>query len=292
MDTSLRPSAPRLACRALPPERFLLSGVHLFDPQQDVDVEGDLLIENGKIAGLGTGVKKPSGIEVINDLRGCWVFPGFVDPHCHLRTPGFEYKEDLVSGSQAAGAGGYVAVVAMANTDPVVDSGPVAAWVLEEAAENASVRVGQVGAVSKGLAGGELAEMLELADSGVVAFSDDGKPVADADLLLHALRYAHGSGRPLLLHLESSSLSVDGVMHEGKWSARLGLRGIPSACETGPLARDLEIVRYVADEITRVGIARGEEGAGSRNRPLAHFQHLSSAESVLCWARARAAARA
>ena len=235
MDTRPRPSAPRLTCRAMPPERFVLCGVHLFDPQHGVDLEGDLLVEDGVIAAFGESLKRPAGVEIVEDVDGCWVFPGFVDPHCHLRTPGLEYKEDLASGSLAAAAGGYVAIVAMANTDPVVDSGPVAAWVLDQAAEKALVRVGQVGAVSKGLKGEELAEMRELADAGVIAFSDDGKPVSDADLLLHALRYLRGTWRPLLLHLENKSLSIDGVMHEGKWSARLGLRGIPSTAESGPL---------------------------------------------------------
>jgi dihydroorotase len=284
MDTSQRPSAPRLACRALPPERFLIPGVHLFDPQQELDSEGDLLVEAGKIAVLGGGVKKATGVEVLDDLRGCWVFPGFVDPHAHLRTPGFEYKEDLASGSLAAAAGGYVTVVAMANTDPVVDSGPVAAWVLDEAEKMAVVRVGQVGAVSKGQRGEELSEMRELADAGVIAFSDDGKPVSDAELLLHALRYARGTGRAVLLHLENQSLSLDGVMHEGKWSARLGLRGIPAVSESGALARDLEIVRYVAAEAWRMassrgGAVEGESAEGSR-APLVHFQHLSAGESV------------
>ena len=188
----------------------------------------------------------------------------------------------------------------MANTDPVVDAGPVASWVLEQAAEEAVVRVGQVGAVSKGLKGEELAEMRELADAGVVAFSDDGKPVSDADLLLHALRYARGTGRPLLLHLENKSLSLDGVMHEGKWSARLGLRGIPAACESGPLARDLEMVRYVAAEETSGGsaaagaasarrAARRPAAAGERpdGVPLVHFQHLSAADSVRLVRRAK-----
>jgi dihydroorotase len=285
MDTSPRPSAPRLACRALPPERFLISGVRLFDPERGVDVQGDLLVEDGKIAALGEGVKRPAGVEVLTDLAGCTVFPGFVDPHAHLRTPGFEYKEDLASGALAAAAGGYVAVVALANTDPVVDSGPVASWVLEQAGKDAVVRVGQVGAVSKELKGEELAEMRELADAGVVAFSDDGKPISDADLLLHALRYARGTGRALLLHLENKSLAMDGVMHEGKWSARLGLRGIPAVCESGPLARDLEIVRYVAAEDKRLAAGRDAAAvsAGPTAQPagpLVHFQHLSAAESV------------
>lgn len=274
MDTCPRPSAPRLACRTLPAERFLLPGVRLFDPQHGVDLEGDLLVQDGVVAALGDGVRRPADVEVVEDVAGCWVFPGFVDPHAHLRTPGYEYKEDLASGSLAAASGGYAAVTAMANTDPVVDSGPVATWVLDQAAKDAVVAVGQVGAVSKRLKGEELAEMRELADAGVLAFSDDGMPVSDADLLLHALRYARGTGRPLLLHLENRSLSVDGVMHEGKWSARLGLRGIPTVCETGPLARDLEIVRYVVAEESRVG------GGTSRAVPLVHFQHLSAADSV------------
>ena len=270
---SMRPSAPKLACSSSPSERFLLSGVHLFDPMLGVDIDGDLLVEDGKIAALGEGAK-PAGAQTIENLKGCWVFPGFVDPHAHLRTPGFEYKEDLVTGTTAAAAGGYVAVVAMANTEPVVDSGAVAGWVLEQVRDKAVVRVGQVGAISKGLKGEELSDMRELVDAGVVAFSDDGRPVADADLLLQALRYARGTRRPLLLHLENATLSVDGVMHEGRWSAKLGLRGIPSVAESGALARDLEIVRYAFAEAERQGAA-GQDGM-----PLVHFQHLSSAESV------------
>jgi dihydroorotase len=279
---SMRPSARRLACGKLPPERFLLSGVHLFDPQHDVEGEGDLLVEDGKLTALGKGAKKPPGVETFDEFQGCWVFPGFVDPHVHLRTPGFEYKEDLASGSLAAAAGGYVTVVAMANTDPVVDSGPVAAWILDEAQNKAVVRVGQVGAISKGLRGEELSEMRELADAGVVAFSDDGKPVEEADLLLHALRYSRGTERPLLLHLENRSLSMDGVMHEGKWSARLGLRGIPAIAEAGPLARDLEIVRYAQAEASRIAARLSAESAatGRPGVPLVHFQHLSAADSV------------
>ena len=287
MGASPHPS-PRLACRAFPSERFLLPGVHLFDPQHGVDLEGDLLVEGGKIAALGDGVKRPAGVEVLDDLAGCWVFPGFVDPHAHLRTPGHEYKEDLVSASMAAAAGGYVAVVGMANTDPVIDSGPLAAWVLDQATKDAVVYVGQVGAVSKGLKGEELAEMRDLAAAGVVAYSDDGKPVSDADLLLHALRYARGTGRPLLLHLENKSLSVDGVMNEGKWSARLGLRGIPSVGESGPLARDLEIVGYVDAEEKRLAATAGKASLNRRGTvPLVHFQHLSSADSVRLLRRAK-----
>ncbi len=296
MDSSPRPSAPKLACRALPPERFLLPQVHLFDPSQGVDRVGDLLVEEGKIGAIADHLPRDPGLEIVDDLSGCWVFPGFVDPHAHLRTPGYEYKEDLASGSAAAAAGGYVAVIGMANTDPVVDSGTVASWVLDQAARDAVIRVGQVGSISKGLRGEELSEMRELADAGVVAFADDGKPVFDADLLLHALRYARGTGRPLLLHLENKSLSLDGVMHEGKWSARLGLRGVPAASESGMLARDLELIRYAAAEAGRLAAARRAAGGTSIDAehdpgamigsdvasgvPLVHFQHLSAADSV------------
>jgi dihydroorotase len=285
MDSSSRPSAPRLACRMLPTERFVLTGVHLFDPQHGLEVQGDVLVEDGKIVALGEGVKRPAGVQTLDEYRGCWVLPGFIDPHAHLRTPGHEYKEDLASGSLAAAAGGYVTVVAMANTDPVVDSGPVATWILDEAQHKAIIRVAQVGAISKGLAGEELAEMRELVDAGVIAFSDDGKPIADADLLLHALRYARGTERPLLLHLENPSLSVDGVMHEGKWSARLGLRGIPGIAESGPLARDLEIIRYAEAEGKRIvdsrdGLGSDSTGGNTPGVPLVHFQHLSTADSA------------
>lgn len=283
MDGGPGPSARRLACRAFPPERFLLPRVHLLDPAQGVDYLGDLLVADGAIAGIGKRLAVDPDIDVLDEYAGCWVFPGFVDPHAHLRTPGFEYKEDLSSGSRAAAAGGYVAVVGMANTDPVADSGTIASWVLSKAAEDAVVRVGQVGSVSKGLKGEELSEMRELADAGVIAFSDDGKPVSDADLLLHALRYARGTGRPILLHEENKSLSLDGVMHEGAWSARLGLKGVPGVCESGPVARDLELVRYAVAEEERLAASRGMRSAGDSGAcagPIVHFQHLSSADSV------------
>ena len=291
MDSSPGPSARRLACRALPTERLILTGVHLFDPNGGLDEEGDVLIEEGKIAALGAGVKKPTGVKTVDIYKGCWVFPGFVDPHCHLRTPGFEYKEDLESGSLAAAAGGYVTIVAMANTSPVVDCGPLATWILDEAAEKAIVRVGQVGSVSKGLEGQELSEMHELAHAGVSAFSDDGRPVADADLLLHALRYARGTELPLMLHVEDPSLSADGVMHEGEWSARLGLRGIPAAAETCMLARDLELIRYADAENERIVASRATKGKVETSRvrrmPLAHLQHVSSGESLRLLRQAR-----
>ena len=247
-------------------------GVHLVDPALGLDRVVDLLVAEGRIAAWGTDLEIPAGATVIAELRGCHVFPGFVDIHTHLRTPGYEYKEDLASGSRAAAAGGYVTVVGMANTSPTVDKGPLAAWVLDEATREADVLVGQVGAVSRGLAGEELAELRELVDTGVVAFSDDGRPVNDSDLLLQALRYLRGTGRPILLHLEDRALSVDGAMHEGRWSARLGLKGIPVAAESGPMARDLEVLRHVNREALVAGREAGETAL--------HFQHLSTAAAV------------
>lgn len=297
MSFPVRRSAPRLACRPVSPQCLFLPSVHLFDPSSGVDRLGDLLVEDGRIAAMGDALPVPQGAEVLAELAGCWVLPGFVDPHAHLRTPGQEYKEDLASVSRAAAAGGFVAVVGMANTEPPVDVGPLASWVLDQAAVEADVFVGQVGALSKGLLGESMAELRDLYEAGVAAFSDDGRPCNNADLLLHALRYLRGARRPVLLHLEDRTLSSGGVMHEGQWSARLGLRGAPAAAESGPLARDLEVVAYAAAEEQAVAaagaamaatgeVATGEaatgeagEGAGPHG-PLVHFQHMSAAESL------------
>ncbi|MCL5942507.1 MAG: amidohydrolase family protein, partial [Actinobacteria bacterium] len=196
MSPSALPPAPRLACRPAPPVRLLLPRVRLLDPELGLDCLADLLLDGGRIAAVGEDLPVSSGARVVEGAAGCAVFPGFVDIHAHLRTPGQEYKEDLASATRAAAAGGFVVVVGMANTDPVVDTGPLATWVLDQAAERASVRVGQVGAVSRGLRGEALAELRELAEAGAAAFSDDGRPLRDVDLFLHALRYLRGTGRP------------------------------------------------------------------------------------------------
>ncbi len=281
---------PRLACRSLAPECLLLPDVHLFDPSCGLDERGSLLVRDGVIAALGKISDPPREAVVLSEVTGCHVFPGFVDMHAHLRTPGQEYKEDIESAARAAAAGGFVLVVGMANTHPVIDGGPLAGWVLDQAATAAAVAVAQVGAVSKGLKGESLAELRELADAGVIAFSDDGRPLEDMDLLLTAMRYLRATGRPLLLHLEDPSLSVDGVMHEGAWSARLGLRGIPAAAEAGPMARDLEVLRTVLGE-EEVGSewghaprTPGATAAGGAPKlssaPRLHFQHVSTSAAV------------
>jgi len=276
MQSSFAGAGPRFLCRPHPPECFVLPDVRLFDPSLGLDTVGDLVVSDGCIGAVGLDAARPDGAEVLEAYRGSTVFPGFVDIHAHLRSPGQEYKEDVASAARAAATGGYVMVIGMANTTPPVDSGPLAAWVLEQAALGADVLVGQVGAVSRGLRGEDLAELRELVDAGVVAFSDDGLPVVDSDLLLTALRYLRGTGRPVLLHLEDRSLSVGGAMHEGAWSARLGIRGIPGAAESGPLAQALEVVRHTCRE---VGTPAAPGGAGTLATPI-HFQHLSAGDSV------------
>src|SRR6185503_15439764 len=165
-------------------------------------------------------------------IRGAHVFPGFVDPHVHLRVPGQEHKEDLDSGTRAAAAGGFVAVVAMPNTDPTVDDATVLRSLREAARREARIPVGFLASVTRGLAGEALTEMAELRAAGAIGFTDDGRPVAAANMLRKALQYQRLCGGVLALHEEDPSLSGKGVMHEGEVSARLGLAGIPSISES------------------------------------------------------------
>jgi dihydroorotase len=194
------------------------------------------------------------------DGGGRHVFPGFVDPHVHLRTPGQEHKEDLDSGTRAAAAGGYVAVVAMPNTDPVVDAAPVLRSLREAARHEARIPVGFLASITRNLAGEALTEMAELADAGALGFTDDGRPVRHAGILRKALQYQRLADRVLCLHEEDPSLSGRGVMHEGEVSARLGLAGIPSISESTLIARDAALAGYEGGRI--------------------HVQHLSARESV------------
>ena len=195
--------------------------------------------------------------------------PGFVDPHVHFRTPGQEHKEDLASGTAAAAAGGYVAVVCMPNTDPTVDDPSVLRALVERAADEALIPIGFAASITRGLAGAELTEMAALAEAGALGFTDDGKPVVAAGMLRRALQYQKLVGLPLALHEEDPSLSLDGVMHEGEVSALLGMAGIPSVSESTLVARDAALAGY-------------EDGR-------VHFQHLSAIESVEALRAAKAA---
>ncbi len=237
-----------------------IQDARVLDPVEGIDAVLDVTIRDGKV----TAIAPPGGPvergERVVDADGLVLAPAFVDPHVHLRTPGREDEEDVASGTRAAAAGGYCALLAMPNTDPVVDSSAVLGALLERARAEADVPVGFLAAITKGQEGGELTEMGELADEGAAGFTDDGKPVASPGLLRRALQYSTAAGPPLALHCEEPSLSRGGHMHEGAASAALGFGGYPSVAETVMVARDL-------------GLARYEE------RPL-HLLHLSARGSV------------
>ena len=259
----------RLDHRVQPPSDLLVRGAHVLDPREGIDALHDVLVRDGEIAEIAppNALEAPDGVEVLAG-EGRHVFPGFVDPHVHLRTPGQEHKEDLDSGTRAAAAGGYVAVVAMPNTDPVVDSAPVLRSLREAARREARIPVGFMASITRDLHGEALTEMAELADAGALGFTDDGKPVHRAGILRKALQYQRLAGRLLCLHEEDPTLSGRGVMHEGEVSARLGLAGIPSISESTLIARDASLAGYEDGRI--------------------HIQHLSARESVDAIAEAKA----
>jgi len=255
--------------RAQAPADLLVRGAHVLDPREGIDAPHDVLVRGGEIAEVGVpgSLEAQDGVEVL-DGEGRHLFPGFVDPHVHLRTPGQEHKEDLDSGTRAAAAGGYVAVVAMPNTDPVVDSAPVLRSLREAARREARIPVGFMASITRGLGGEALTEMAELAASGGLGFTDDGRPVHRAGILRKALQYQRLAGRLICLHEEDPTLSGRGVMHEGQVSARLGLAGIPSISESTLIARDAALAGYEDGRI--------------------HIQHLSARESVAAVAEAKA----
>ena len=244
----------------------IIAGGRLVDPAAGFHGEAvDVRIENGRIAEIGPDLHHPDAETI--DAAGLTVMPGFVDPHVHLRTPGDEEEEDIASGTRAAAAGGFVAILAMPNTSPVVDSAAVLTGLIDTARAEAVVATGFMCAISAGQLGRRLSEMGELAAAGAAAFSDDGRPVVDAGILRRALQYSSMTGLKLALHEEDSSLSAGGQMHEGAVSAELGLKGWPSVAESTMIARDLGLARH--------------EGA-----PL-HICHVSVADSVAEIRRAR-----
>jgi dihydroorotase len=249
----------RLVQAAGPSANVLVRGARVLDPGEGIDARLDVLVRGGEIAALGTAIELPPHTDIV-EADGCTLLPAFIDPHVHLRTPGQEHKEDLATGTAAAAAGGYCSVLAMPNTDPVVDTPQVLDSLHERAAIDARVRVGFLAAISAGLKGEQLAPLGELADHGACGYSDDGRPVLSASLLRRALQYASTTGRVLSLHCEDTSLSRAADMHEGAVCARLGLVGYPSIAEATMIARDLRIAQY--------------EG-----RPL-HICHLHVSESV------------
>jgi dihydroorotase len=259
-----------LDVRAEAPADLLVRRAHLLDPRARLDGPGDVLMRGGRIAEVGAPgtLTAPHENEEV-DAEGLHAFPAFFDPHVHLRTPGREDEEDVESGTRAAAAGGFGGVLAMPNTDPVVDTATVLGSLRERARAEAFVPTGFLAAITRGQAGGELTEMAELADAGAVAFTDDGLPVRSAGVLRLALQYQRLARRPLALHEEDPGLSADGAIHEGAVSALLGIAGIPSISESTMVARDAAIAGY-------------EDGR-------VHMQHLSARGSVEAVERAKSA---
>jgi dihydroorotase len=247
---------------------ILVRGARLVDPRGSIDQAADLLIREGAVAELGEGLEAPEGAEVV-DAAGLHAFPAFVDPHVHLRTPGREDEEDIDSGTRAAAAGGFSAILAMPNTEPVVDSAPVLRSLRERARAEARVPTGFLAAITRGQRGEELTEMSELAGAGAAGFSDDGLPVRSAGVLRQAIQYQRLAGGVLALHEEDPTLSGSGVMHEGPTAAQLGLAGIPSVSESTMVARDCALAAYEGGRI--------------------HVQHLSAHQSLTAVERAKQA---
>jgi dihydroorotase len=218
--------------------RLLIANGYLIDPSQGQNSGRNLLIEDGRVAGLldrSEGV--PEGAEVL-DVTGLVVAPGFIDMHVHLREPGQEYKETIASGAAAAVAGGWTSVCAMPNTDPANDSPAVTRFIIEQAKRAELANVFPIGSITKESKGAELAEMGEMKAAGIVAVSDDGRPVPSAGMMRRAMEYARGFDLTVVDHCEDRTLAAGGSMHEGRWSLMLGLRGIPAAAEEMDAVRD------------------------------------------------------
>jgi len=229
--------------------KLLLTGARVIDPSQNMDTAADVLLENGKIAGIDAelakalNVKDKGKVKTI-DLSGMIVVPGLIDMHTHLREPGFEYKENIASGSAAAVAGGFTSVACMPNSSPINDNRSITEFIKRKAAEAALANIYPIGAISKDSAGAQLTEFWDLKEAGIVALSDDGKPVMDAALMRRALEYASSLGLPVISHCEDMNLSGGGLMNEGYYSTILGLRGIPSIAEEAMVARDILIAEF------------------------------------------------
>jgi dihydroorotase len=253
--------APKLISRLGPGANLIVRGARLFDPRTGLDAARDLVVRDGEIAEIAEpgGAPEIDGAEVIEG-EGLLALPAFVDPHVHLRVPGQEHKEDLETGTRSAAAGGYCAVIAMANTSPPIDSAAVLGSVRDRAEREASIPVGFVANVTRGMAGQELTEMAELSEVGAIGFSDDGLPIANARVLRRALQYQRLAGGVIALHEEDPDLSAGGVMNEGEVSAALGMAGVPAVSESTMIARNCSLALY---EDARI-----------------HVQHLSARVSV------------
>lgn len=245
--------------------KILLTGARVIDPAQKIDANMDVLLENGKIAKIGSdllkSVKSRDSEKVkIIELTGMILTPGLIDMHTHLREPGFEYKETVASGAAAAVAGGFTSIACMPNTSPVNDNRSITEFIRRKAAEADLANVYPIGAISKNSEGSQLTEYWDLKDAGVVALSDDGKPVMDAALMRRAMEYAYSLELPIISHCEDINLSGGGLMNEGYYSTILGLGGIPSIAEEVMVARDISVTEFT--------------------KTCVHIAHVSTAGSV------------
>jgi dihydroorotase len=237
---------------------LVVRGARVLDPVEQIDAVCDVRVDRGVVAQIGANLET-NGHRIIEGA-GLVLAPAFVDPHVHLRVPGGEDEETIASGTAAAAAGGYCALLAMPNTDPVVDSAAVLGSLIEDTKREATVPVGFLAAITRGQEGSELTEMVELAEQGAAGFSDDGRPLVAPALMRRALQYHGIAGRKLALHCEEPTLSRGGQMHEGAVSAELGFTGYPSVAESVMVERDLSLAAY-------------------EEQPL-HLLHLSARESV------------
>lgn len=240
-------------------ESICLRGGRVLDPASKTDARADVLVENGRISAIGPNLPVPAGVRTI-DVADAWVTPGLIDIHVHLREPGQEYKEDILSGTTSAAVGGFTAVCCMPNTKPPNDNRAVTELIIRRAQEVGKVRVYPIGAITQGLEGKALAEMGELKEAGCVAVSDDGRPVMDSEVMRRAFEYARTFNMVLIQHCEDLCLAHGGSMHEGAVSTRAGIRAQPSVAESAMVARDLELVALT----------------GARY----HVAHISAAESI------------
>src|SRR5438552_15722186 len=229
--------------------RLLIQNGYVIDPSQGINTGRNVFVEDGRVVGLSNfsdGV--PEGAEVF-DATGLIVAPGFIDMHVHLREPGHEYQETIASGAAAAVAGGFTTVCAMPNTNPVNDNAAVTRFVIEQAQRAGLANVFPIGAISKNSEGTELAEMGDMKDAGILAVSDDGRPIPTAGMMRRAMEYARGFDLPVIDHCEDKSLARGGVMHEGHWSLVLGLRGMPAAAEEVDAERDCALAELTGARV-------------------------------------------
>ncbi len=242
--------------------RKVIKGGRVLDPATGLDEVCDIVVEDGRIAGIGRGLGPAAGGDdaFIVQAEGLLVMPGFIDLHCHLRTPGEEWKEDIASGTRAAAAGGYTTICCMPNTKPALDNGAMMEFIRNRAQAEGVVRVNPIGCITKGRKGESLAEIGEMVEAGAVAVSDDGSPVMNPELMRCALQYARMFGVPVSVHAEDTLLAAGGVVNLGRMSTVLGLKGIPAEAESVMVARDIQLAALTGAHL--------------------HVAHVSSAKTV------------